>query len=165
MTGMTGSYQKDELQNINKAKAEIAGGFVLKYAQKFQCIYGISASVLNTVVTLSEEKVKQLVVVTTKLFVKTAHVIALIDVEQDASNNAGSELPPFLPKQLIHIDLRAFMNMVARQRPGLKRLLSNSEVQEIGVQCATLLRPYRENRSFRHVVNACFDFKSDFVAG
>ena len=165
MTGMTGPHQEDELQNINQAEAEIAGGFVLTHAHARQCIDGISPWVLNAIETLPEDEVKQLVVATAKLFVETAHGITQIVVERDASNNAGSELPPVLPKQLMQIDLRAFMNMVARQRPRLKIRMSESEIEEIGVQFASMKRAYREEPGFRNAVDACDDIKSDLVAG
>ena len=62
-------------------------------------------------------------------------------------------------------DLRAFMNMVARQRPRLKIRMSESEIEEIGVQFASMKRAYRKEPGFRNAVDACDVIKSDFVAG
>lgn len=162
---MTGSHQEDELQNINRAEAEIAGCFVLTHAHTRQCIDEISPWVLNVIRTFPEDHVKQLVVATAKLFVETPHGITQIAVEQDASNNAGSEIPPVLPEKLMRINLRAFTNMVAHQRRPLKIRMSESEIEEINVQFLSMKRAYREKPRFRDVVDACDDIKSDFAAG
>lgn len=165
MTGMTGSYQEEELQDINHLKAEVAGAFILTHFNARQCIDGTIPSVFNSVESLPEDEDKRLVIATAKLFVEKAHGITQTFAEQDANNNDGSELPSFIPKYLVKIDMKDFMKIIDRHKPHLRVRMSESEIEGICMQFDSIKRAYREELSLKNAADACDDINADFSIG
>ncbi|KAH6582639.1 hypothetical protein BASA60_001826 [Batrachochytrium salamandrivorans] len=124
MTNMTGPHSDEELASIDHSNAEVCG-------------------------VLEQAEVDKLVPAVARLFVKATNGIQSIVSERDAQNNAGDELPPVLPKQLVKLDMQAFSVIVTGHKPQLQLRMLASEINQIGVDFNALLRTYREDNAFK----------------
>lgn len=67
------------------------------------------------------EDVHALTVAVAELFVRGASGIYHIAAERSSENGIGDALPPVLPSQLIHFEMRAFAALLAEQPPDSQR--------------------------------------------
>jgi hypothetical protein len=165
MAGITGPHSDEELEVVDHSSAEVCGAFVLTHANALACIEGLGLWAVETISSLEQVEVEKLIPAVAKLFVQATNGIQSIVSERDAQNNAGDELPPVLPKQLVKFDMRAFSAIVAEHKPRLKLRMSATEINQIGVDFSALLRAHREENAFRAGVNNCVDADTDFSAG
>ncbi|KAH6600273.1 hypothetical protein BASA50_002449 [Batrachochytrium salamandrivorans] len=165
MTNMTGPHSDEKLASIDHSNAEVYGGFVLTYANSFAYIESLGLWAVETISVLEQAEVDKLVPAVARLFVKATNGIQGIVSERDAQNNAGDELPPVLPKQLVKLDMRAFSVIVTGHKPRLQLRMLASEINQIGVDFNALLRTYREDNAFKIAVDSCIDADTDFVDG
>jgi hypothetical protein len=114
---------------------------------------------------LEKDDVDKLVPAVVKMFLNAANRIQNIDCERDTQNNAGDELPPVLPMQLVKIDMLTFSVIIAEHKSRLKLRMSASEMNQIGVDFNGLLRAYREENAFKAMADSCTNVDTDFATG
>ena len=83
--------------------------------------------------------------------------MALIS-ERDSSNERGTDLPPVLPHQLVHLDMSKFVSYVNGHRERLERTFSAVEINRIAKNLANIQRAYPEETVFKAAVNASASF-------
>ena len=107
---------------------------------------------------LESDDLQSVLVSVVKLFVESASCIMVILVEYDSSNERGTGLPPFIPHQLVNIDMRTFVSYVNGHRERLERTLSAVDINHIADNLTHLQPAYREETVFKAAVNASASF-------
>jgi hypothetical protein len=165
MTGMTGPHSDEELAIVDNASAEVCGGFVQTHVDFLAFMDGIGLCAVETISALEKGYVDKLVATVASMFVSAANGIQNIICERDIQNNAGDELPPVLPMQIVKIDMRSFCFFIAEHKPRLKLRMSASKVNESGVEFSCLLRAYREETDFKVMVDSCTNVVTYLATG
>ena len=114
--------------------------------------------VLTAIDEFESDDIQYVLVSVAKLFVESASGIMAIVAERDFSNEKGTELPPVLPHQLVHLDMRTFISYVNGYCERLKRMFSDVEINRISDNLAYLQWAYREENVFNSAVDASSRF-------
>ena len=81
-----------------------------------------------------------------------ASKISEISAERDSSNQAGTELPPVLPKQLVNTNMQSFVGIMNQQINRLTHSFSTEREEVIGTKFSNLLRVYRSDARLRGII-------------
>ena len=87
--------------------------------------------VFTTIDYLESNDLQSVLVSIAKLSVESASGIILIVAERNSSNKRGEELPPVLPRQLVHLDMRTFLSYINGHRERLERTFSAVDINRI----------------------------------
>ena len=110
--------------------------------------------VLTVIDEFASDDLQSVLVSVAKLFVDSANGIMETVTEHNSSNERGTELPPVLPHQLVHLDLRTFLSYVNGHHERLKRTFSAVDIKCISDNLAHLQREYCEETVFKEAVDA-----------
>ena len=140
---MSGPLTTDEITAIDTMTAKVHCCYVLTHSKAKLFIEGLGMWVLTAIDELKSDDLQSVIVSVAKLFVESVTGIMEILVEHSSLNERGTELPPVLPHQLVHLDMRTFVSFVNKHSESLERTLSDVEINYISDNLAHLQRAYR----------------------
>jgi hypothetical protein len=165
MTQMEGPLTSEQLIAIDQSTSEVCGSFSLSHDHARSSLDGLDLFVIQKLAAMDPTAVHELVVAVARMFVSVGDGIVKIVAERDSSNQAGDELPPVLPHQLVKNDLRAFNGILSDQMPRLEKKFTAIQIHQIGKDFTNLLRAYREETLFKRTTDSCNDLDTDFAVG
>ncbi|KAI8895523.1 hypothetical protein BC833DRAFT_567403 [Globomyces pollinis-pini] len=165
MTQMKGPLTFEQLNAIDRSTSEVCGSFVLSHEHAHMFLDGLDLFVIQSLAVLDFPTAHQLVVAVARMFVTLADGIHKIVAERDSINQAGDELPPVLPHQLVLIDLRTFNRILSDQMPRLQKKFTAIQIHQIGKDFTELLQAYREEVAFKRLIDSCTDLITEFSVG
>ena len=153
-SGMSGPLTANEIAAIDTMTVEVYGRYVMTHAKAKLFIEGLCMWVLTAIHELESDDIQSVLVSVAKLFVEIASGIMAIVAEHDLLNDRGTEIPPVIPNQLVHIDMRTFISYVNRHRECLKCTFSAVKNNRIVDNLAHIKRVYCEETVFKAVVDS-----------
>ena len=109
---MSGPLNANEITAVDTTTAEVHVCYVLTHNKAKLFIEGLVMWVFNEIDELESDDIWSVLPSVVKLFVESASGIMAIVAERDLSNERGTELPPVLPHQLVHLDMCTFVSYV-----------------------------------------------------
>ena len=97
------------------------------------------------------------------MFVQAAAKIDGIAAQRNSAGQAGAELPPVMPKQLVVIDMPAFVEILGKHKEQLHTVYSEEDTDNISEKLSELTRLYRMNCRQRQAVDSCSDELTSFT--
>ena len=144
MTQMEGPLTSEQLIAIDRSTSEVCGSFSLSHDHARSSLDGLDLFVIQKMAAMDSTTVHELVVAVARMFVSVVDGIHKIVAERDSSNQAGDELPPVLPHQLVNIDLRAFNGILSDQMPRLEKTFTAIQIHQIAKDFIALLLVYEK---------------------
>jgi len=86
------------------------------------------------------------------MYVDAVVGIKKIMIERDNSNRGTSQLPPVLPKELSHMSVATFHELVVLQRGRLREFYSEADILKLEEEFKTYLAQLRDEPKFKEIV-------------
>ena len=128
---MSAPLTANKIAAVDTTTAEVHVHYVLTHAKSKLFIEGLGMWLLTAIDELESDDLQSVLVSVAKLFVESANDITSIIAEHDSSNDRGTEIPPVLPNQLVHLDMCTFISYVNGHCERLERTFSAVEINRI----------------------------------
>ena len=164
LTGVRGPYSKEQLAEFNPVQFSTCGRWAIKDMDIWEFLHDQGSFVADCLDEIEEVDRFEVVSSIGEFVVHTVDGILDIQAERDNRNQAGEDLPPVLPHELIKLRGKEFIDIVSRHRPHLQHHWEPESLDKLEREFNQLLLKYKSEPLFKLALDNCNNDTS-FTAG